>query len=85
MRKPIPLLILSGLGAACLAAFPGGGQSETPPDRDVVDRYLVQLSPAPAGAEGSSQGPAESEKLAKTAQKLERAEPMLGAVLNGLR
>ena len=87
MRKRVPLLILCGVGAAGLAVFPGGGRSETPPDPAAVDRYLLQLSESapPADAGGAPKDPAENEKLTKTAQKLERAEPMLDAVLNGIR
>ena len=81
-------MLLGGLGAAILTLTPRGETDDAAAaDVAAVDRYLDQLSestPRPATAPRQSEPP-EDPKLAKEAARLDRAEPIVNAVLSSVR
>ncbi len=88
VRRRFSALILCGLGAAAIVAASTGEPTEAAPaDPAAVDLYITELErtvPPPTPAR-LSKDPIEDEKLEKTAQKLDRAEPILGAVISVVR
>lgn len=76
-------MLVGALGAALLVATPGGERSEAAEvDVAAVDRYITRLSetvPRPPEATIAKDPPADP-KLAKSAGRIDRAEPVVGAV-----
>ncbi|HEX9932840.1 MAG TPA: hypothetical protein VGB08_08375 [Allosphingosinicella sp.] len=85
MNRRFSALLLSAIGAGALLAAPGGESREAvAADTAAVDRYIAQLSetvPRPATARLAAPPP-EDPKLAKSAAKLDRTEPIAAAVFN---
>ena len=83
MNRRLSALLLSGLGAAALFVVPDSGQREAASvDAAAVDRYIAHLTetvPRPPEATLAEEQP-EDPKLAKSAARLDRAEPIVGAV-----
>lgn len=88
MNRRLSALILGTLGATLLVAGPSGERSQASSiDPVAVDRYIARLSetvPRPATAALATEPP-EDPKLAKSAARLDRAEPVVGAVLAVVR
>ena len=88
MNRRLSALIIGTLGATLLVATPSGERSEaSATDPAAVDRYISRLSetvPRPATAALASEPP-EDPKLAKSAARLDRAEPVVGAVFAVVR
>jgi hypothetical protein len=79
------ILGIGGLTAFGIAAFGTSEPANTQPaDPAAVAHYIDRLAetvpPSPAAA--LAKDPPPDGKLAKTAQRLDRAEPILGAVLD---
>jgi hypothetical protein len=83
VNRRLSALLLSGLGAAALFAAPNSRQGEAAAvDAAAVDRYIAHLTetvPRPPEATLAKQ-PSEDPKVAKSAARLDRAEPIVGAV-----
>lgn len=91
MNRRFSALILSGLGAGGLYAASLDRTQQAAPAADpvAVDRYLAQLSetvpPPVATALARDAEPPRDPKLAKSAAKLDRTEPMVGAAFSVVR
>jgi len=81
-------LLLSAVGAGLLIAAPGGERSKAvEADVAAVDSYLAHLSatvPRPPATKLAKEPP-EDPDLAKRAARLDRAEPIVGAVFSAVR
>ena len=81
-------MLLSGLGAALLVALPEGERSRASEvDPAAVERYIARLSetvPRPPTSTLATEPP-DDPKLAKSAARLDRAEPIANAVFAVVR
>ena len=88
MNRRLPVLVLGTFAATLLVAAPSGDRSEASAiDPAAVDRYIARLSetvPRPPTAKLATEPP-EDPKLAKSAARLDRAEPVVGAVFAVVR
>ena len=84
MNRSFSLLVLSAVGAGMLAGVGDGESAPPPPDPQAVDAFLASLAQAaPAPSTGLARaGAAEDRKLAEAAGRLDRAEPIVGALFD---
>jgi hypothetical protein len=94
VNKSYSVLVLTGLWAAAIVAACTGGDGEAPTAADpvAVDRYIARLAAAsaepakPPAPEPQQDAEGPGIKLSKdTVNRIDRSEPMIGAVLTVAR